>query len=196
MQVLTRRTKNNPVLIGEPGVGKTAIAEGLARRIVSGDIPESLKNKKLVAMDIGAMVAGVKYRGEFEDRLKAFLKEVTASEGRIILFIDELHTIVGAAKPKARWTRATCQTATRPRRSALLARRPSMNIANTLRRTLRSSAASSLFTSRNRVWKRRLRFCAASRSATKFIMASASRMQRRGRGHAVPSLHRRPIPAR
>ena len=98
MQVLTRRTKNNPVLIGEPGVGKTAIAEGLARRIVSGDVPESLKNKKLVSMDLSAMVAGAKYRGEFEDRLKAFLKEVTSSEGRIILFIDELHTIVGAGK--------------------------------------------------------------------------------------------------
>ncbi|HEY2953449.1 MAG TPA: ATP-dependent chaperone ClpB, partial [Verrucomicrobiae bacterium] len=98
MQVLTRRTKNNPVLIGEPGVGKTAIAEGLARRIVSGDVPESLKNKKLVAMDLGAMIAGAKYRGEFEDRLKAFLKEITSSAGRVILFIDELHTLVGAGQ--------------------------------------------------------------------------------------------------
>jgi ATP-dependent Clp protease ATP-binding subunit ClpB len=98
MQVLSRRTKNNPVLIGEPGTGKTAIAEGFARRIISGDVPDSLKDKRLIAMDLGAMIAGAKFRGEFEDRLKAFIKEVTDAEGGIILFIDELHTIVGAGK--------------------------------------------------------------------------------------------------
>src|SRR5687767_14279103 len=98
IQVLSRRTKNNPVLIGEPGVGKTAIAEGLAQRITRGDVPEGLKDKKIIALDMGSLVAGAKFRGEFEERLKAVLKEVLDSDGQIVLFIDELHTVVGAGR--------------------------------------------------------------------------------------------------
>jgi ATP-dependent Clp protease ATP-binding subunit ClpB len=96
LQILSRRTKNNPILIGEPGVGKTAIAEGIAHRIINGDIPENLKDKRFYSLDMGALIAGAKYKGEFEERLKAVVKEVTNSEGEILLFIDEIHTLVGA----------------------------------------------------------------------------------------------------
>ena len=96
LQILSRRTKNNPILVGEPGTGKTAIAEGLAHRIITGDVPENLKDKTLYALDMGALIAGAKYKGEFEERLKSVIKEVAKSDGQLLLFIDEIHTLVGA----------------------------------------------------------------------------------------------------
>ena len=110
LQILSRRTKNNPILIGEPGTGKTAIVEGLAHRILRGDVPENLKNKQVYSLDMGALVAGAKYKGEFEERLKAVINEVKKSEGDIILFIDEIHTLVGAGKGEGAMDAANIRT--------------------------------------------------------------------------------------
>ena len=144
IQVLARRTKNNPVLIGEPGVGKTAIVEGLAQRIVSGDVPETLRDKRLVTLDIGALVAGAKFRGEFEDRLKAVLKEVTAAEARIVLFIDELHTLVGAGGAEGAVAAPNLMKPALARASSIASGRPrSTSTGSTSRRTRRWSGASS-----------------------------------------------------
>lgn len=118
LQILSRRTKNNPMLIGEPGTGKTAIAEGLAQRIVRGDVPENLRSKQIFSLDMGALVAGAKYKGEFEERLKAIVNEVTQSDGEIILFIDEIHTLVGAGKEREPWTPPTYSSRHSPEASS------------------------------------------------------------------------------
>ena len=144
IRILSRKTKNNPCLIGEPGVGKTAIAEGLAQRIVRGDVPENLKDRTVFSLDMGALVAGAKYRGEFEERLKSVLNEVKKSEGKIILFIDELHTIVGAGKTDGAWMPATCSSPCWPAASCTASARPRWtNTASISKKTPLWSAGSS-----------------------------------------------------
>lgn len=136
LQILSRRTKNNPMLVGEPGTGKTAIAEGLAMRIVRGDVPENLKSKQIYSLDMGALVAGAKYKGEFEERLKAIVNEVTKSDGEIILFIDEIHTLVGAGKGEGAMDAANIlKPALAAANSVQSAPPPSMSIRNTSRKT-------------------------------------------------------------
>ena len=197
MQVLSRRTKNNPVLIGEPGVGKTAIVEGLARRIVSGDVPERLKDKRLVAMDMGAMIAGAKYRGEFEERLKAFLKEIVASEGKIILFIDELHTIVGAGAAEGATDAAQhAEAAAGARRAARHRRHHAGRIPQAHREGPRAGAPVPAGAGRRAERRGHHRHPARPQGA----LRGPPRRAHPGRGaggggHAVAPLHRRPLPA-
>jgi len=179
MQVLSRRTKNNPVLIGEPGVGKTAIAEGMALRIINGDVPESLRNKRLLALDMGALIAGAKYRGEFEERLKAVLNEVTSAAGEILLFIDEMHTLVGAGKGdgamdaanliKPALAAANCTASERPRW---------MSIANMSKKMPPLLGAFNRSRSKSQASPIPSRSCVGSRRNTSCTMACALPMRR------------------
>ena len=165
VQILSRRTKNNPVLIGSPGVGKTAVVEGLARRLVEGDVPEGLKGKRVLALDMGALIAGTKYRGEFEERLKKVIKEVVEQAGEVLLFIDEMHTLVGAGKPPAApWMRVIFSSRRWPAASCTVwAPRPSTSIASTSKKTRPWNAASSRCSWRNPPGNRPWPSCVVSR---------------------------------
>jgi len=179
IRILSRKTKNNPVLIGEPGVGKTAIVEGLAHRIVRGDVPEGLKDKTIFALDMTSLMAGAKYRGEFEERLKAVLNEIKAAEGRIILFIDELHNIVGAGRTEVRPTRAICSSRCwRAANCTVSGRRRSTSTASTSKKTPRSSAASSRSSSICPALKTPFRFCADCASGSKCTTACGLKIPR------------------
>ncbi len=185
MQVLSRRTKNNPVLIGEPGVGKTAIVEGLAQRIVRGDVPDQLKNKKLVAIDLGSMIAGTKFRGEFEDRLKAVVKEIIDSNGEIICFIDELHTLVGAGGAEGAIDAANLL---KPALARGELRCIGATTLNEYKKHVEKDAAlarrfQTVHGGRADAWTTRSPFCAASRRNSRSTTACASR---------IPPLSRRP----